>query len=101
MQSCAVDPHLRAASQDTREVDNCETKRDEYSRGILGIFSYGVRVAISNSLSLPPVVNIKLRQFGRSKSCTHQLTPLFASEFCRLSPYARHQGVASSTQSCS
>ena len=80
MQSCAVDPHLRAASQDTREVDNCETKRDEYSRGILGnFFSYGVRVAISNSLSLPPVVNIKLRQFGRSKSRTHKLTPLFAS----------------------
>ena len=80
MQSCAVDPHLRAASQDTREVDNCETKRDEYSRGILGnFFSYGVRVAINNSLSLPPVVNIKLRQFGRSKSRTHKLTPLFAS----------------------
>ena len=39
MQSCAVDPHLRAASQDTREVDNCEAKRDEYSRGIPGLLT--------------------------------------------------------------
>jgi hypothetical protein len=35
-----VDPHLRAASQDTHEVDNCEAKRDEYSmRRILGLLT--------------------------------------------------------------
>jgi hypothetical protein len=64
------------------------------------IFTYYTVSGDSIVPSFSTVVIIKLRHFGRSKSCTHQ-SPLFACVSCRLSPYARHKGVASSTQSCS